>query len=394
MVDRDEDGVGERLRRLRKLRGLTQQQLAARAHVSTSLVKKVEQGTTPASAALVASTARVLGSKPAYLYGTDDREIVEEPNAAVEIDALRTALDAYDDPRPEGRPLTLDAARKRIAALSRYVYGLRYADAARELPGLLHHLYLLAEQPGADGEQARATLHDAYRMVASVAGRLRQADLAAVASERHVQLAPLTGDPLRIAISAYHRSSGYLQHGDYRGGLRVLDRAREHVQSTPVDRAIAVQLNLRSAVLAARAGDSAEADGYIEEARAMASADVPDTPYYNIDASQLNVTVHWCAAPVEQYDGTEAVKRAQQVRVVDRRRPERVGHHHIDMARAWMLHGDRSESLNHLNAARRVAPYNTRYHPAVRETVLALAEADRRATDSLAGFARWAGIRV
>lgn len=64
------------------------------------------------------------------------------------------------------------------------------------------------------------------------------------------------------------------------------------------------------------------------------------------------------------------------------------------MARAWMLHGDRTESIKHLNAARRAAPYNTRYHPAVRETVLALAEADRRATDSLAGFARWAGVQL
>jgi len=392
MVDRD--GVGDRVRRLRKLRGMTQHQLAARAHVSTSLVKKVEQGTAPASAAFVASTARALGSKPAHLYGTDEQEVAEAPNVSVEIDALRGALDAYDDPRPDGLPLTLDAAHHGIDTLSRLVYGLRYAEAARELPGLLHHLYLLAEQPGAQGEKSRATLHDAYRMAASVAGRFRQADLAAVASERHIQLAPLTGDPLRIAISAYHRSSRYLQHGDYREGLRILDRAREHIASTPVDRAIGVQLDLRSAVLAARAGDGAEADGYIEQARATAEAGVPDTPYYNIDASLLNVTIHWCAAPVEQYDGTEAVKRAQRVRVVDRRRPERVGHHHIDMARAWMLHGDRTESIKHLNAARRAAPYNTRYHPAVRETVLALAEADRRATDSLAGFARWAGVQL
>jgi hypothetical protein len=73
---------------------------------------------------------------------------------------------------------------------------------------------------------------------------------------------------------------------------------------------------------------------------------------------------------------------------------ERVGHHHIDMARAWMLHGDRAEALAHLNIARRIAPNNTRHHPAVRETVLALAAADRRTTSSLTSFARWSGVRI
>jgi len=51
-------------------------------------------------------------------------------------------------------------------------------------------------------------------MAASVAGRFRQPDLAAVASERHIQLAPLTGDPLRIVVSAFHRSSRQLQFAD------------------------------------------------------------------------------------------------------------------------------------------------------------------------------------
>jgi hypothetical protein len=104
--------------------------------------------------------------------------------------------------------------------------------------------------------------------------------------------------------------------------------------------------------------------------------------------------VHWCALPVEAWDGSEAVRRGAQVRLADTSRPERIGHHHIDQARAWFLHGDREQTLAELNAARRIAPFNTRHHPAVRETVLAMAEADRRTTVSLASFARWAGIAV
>jgi hypothetical protein len=59
-----------------------------------------------------------------------------------------------------------------------------------------------------------------------------------------------------------------------------------------------------------------------------------------------------------------------------------------------MLHGDRGRALDELNAARRVAPNATRHPPSVRETVLALAAADRRTTGSPAGFARWSGDRL
>jgi hypothetical protein len=122
--------------------------------------------------------------------------------------------------------------------------------------------------------------------------------------------------------------------------------------------------------------------------------DPPARPYYNIDASQLNIDVHWCAVPVENYDGAESIRRAEQVRVVDPSRPERVGHHHIDQARAWLLHGNRERAVAHLNSARRVAADRIRHHPQVHATVMALARADRRVTDSLAGFARWAGVPI
>ena len=74
--------------------------------------------------------------------------------------------------------------------------------------------------------------------------------------------------------------------------------------------------------------------------------------------------------------------------------PSAVGRHWINVARAWTLHGDRTKALGALNQARRITPQKARYSPDVRETVHLLAEHDRRATDSLAGFARWAGITL
>ena len=71
---------------------------------------------------------------------------------------------------------------------------------------------------------------------------------------------------------------------------------------------------------------------------------------------------------------------------------ERIGHHWIDLARGYQLHGDRERSLAALQLARQTSPQQTRYHPQVHETVITLAENDKRRSDTLAGFARWAGI--
>jgi hypothetical protein len=155
---------------------------------------------------------------------------------------------------------------------------------------------------------------------------------------------------------------------------------------------VATQVHLRNAVLFARAGQLDRADEYLTEARAMRQEG--QATYRGIDASMLNIDVHWCALPVEALDGAEAVRRGAEVQLSGQSRSERVGHHHIDQARAWLLHGDRKRCLDELNAARRVAPFNTRHHPSVHETLIALAAADRRRTDSVAGFAKWAGVAV
>src|SRR6266567_2116603 len=57
---REDEHIGARIATERKLAGLTQRLLADRAHVSLSLLRKVEQGSKPASPALVSSVARAL----------------------------------------------------------------------------------------------------------------------------------------------------------------------------------------------------------------------------------------------------------------------------------------------------------------------------------------------
>ncbi|MEV0358852.1 hypothetical protein AB0H71_22620 [Nocardia sp. NPDC050697] len=74
--------------------------------------------------------------------------------------------------------------------------------------------------------------------------------------------------------------------------------------------------------------------------------------------------------------------------------PTRAGHHWQDVSRAWLLVGKPDKALDALNRARRIAPQQTRLHPAVRETVHGIAAAQRRQTHSLTGFASWLGMQV
>jgi hypothetical protein len=282
----------------------------------------------------------------------------------------------------------------RLTELAGQIVRLKYGDAATELAGILRHLYVHANGPDPDGLIAKAALHDAYRMTATVAGRFGQADLAAMASERHIALAPLTGDPMRIAISAFHRSSRHLRNGDYAAGLRMIDRARGEIDDElTAASGVQVQLDLRAAMLAARAGSRDESDAHLEAARDRVNAGgVLETPYRGLDASPTNIAAHWVAAPVEGGDPSTAVQRAGQVEVNDPARPERVGHHYMDVARAHVLNGDRAAAISALNAAREADPVNTRRHPQFHETLRALADQDKRTTDSLPELAHWAGI--
>ena len=152
----DSESVGARIRMLRKLRGVTQRQLADRTHFSESLVKKVEQGSVPPSAAFVAVTARVLQVRPSYLYGTEERELAHQPAVeAAGIADLRVALDGYDDAQPEGEPLTIRQAISQLQAIARSVYRLKYDDAAHTLPVILPHLYLRSAVNGSTSPRKR-----------------------------------------------------------------------------------------------------------------------------------------------------------------------------------------------------------------------------------------------
>jgi transcriptional regulator with XRE-family HTH domain len=391
--------VGHRVARQRKLSGLTQPQLAARAHVSVSLISQVERGLVPASAAFTAAVARALGVDIEALTGQPYGPVLTDPQADhAGIPALRFALDCDEDPDLDSFPMPPAELRTRLDGCEADRAKSRYSKVLAALPELLNHAYLIAEdaQAGHDAEIAWALLDDAYALAHRVSYRFGYYDLATLAARCGREAAARAGDPLRAAVAAFRGTNLRLKRGDYPGALRVIDRAHALIESerSPAAQAVRAHFYLRQGISQARLGARDRADEYIGEARRLVADGVPAHPFYNINASAAHVDIHHVRVPVEMSDGTTAVGRAEQVQIPTDAEPARAGRHQIDIARAWQLHGDRAKALDALNYARRIAPQLTRYHPSVHETVHLLAETDRRATDSLAGFARWAGVTL
>jgi hypothetical protein len=220
--------------------------------------------------------------------------------------------------------------------------------------------------------------------------------LAHLADERARITAVHGEDPLRASVAEWNHALILLFDGSYRTGLRSIDRASSYVDLAPTGApasAVRGASHLRAAILAARQGDTGLADAHLSAAGPLAKAGQERANFYGTKFSGTNLDIHRVAVPVELSDGTTAVSRAATIQLPRTIAPSRSGHYWIDLARAWLPHGDRRRALDSLQQARRVAPQLTRFHPQVHETIQTLAVTDARATNSLANFAAWCGVR-
>jgi transcriptional regulator with XRE-family HTH domain len=326
------DGVGRRIRAARKLApDLTQAAFARRAGFSLSLMKAVEQGRAPASPAFVAAAARVLGMTVFDLYDQPSPRFGEERAAVAELETAVMAGPALAGDDP---PVPLDALEPRVRGVAEMQRRSRYNASSAVMPDLLAEMHTAAAhaRPGTDSEHAHRLLAALYGCTLICLHRLGS-PLAGQAAERAATAARSSGDPLQAALAEAEVGLPLMHRGAHTAAQRLAHGAQASIADAPTSPgALAVRgyLHLRSAILAARCGDAQTADGHLDEA-ADHAAHLPDvSDLYDTAFCTANVQIHSVAAAVE------------------------LG----------------------------------------RETLVVLAEHDRRRTDSLAGFARWAGVRL
>jgi transcriptional regulator with XRE-family HTH domain len=396
-------GVGARVAAIRKTRGWTARELARRARVSYSLLAKAETGAVPATPALIGAVARALGVDVTRITGQPYEDAGGAAILQGTVAPLRRALLAYDlPPETDVGPRPMNALRAEVVAVSLLGRQARYLRLSQSLPPLLDELQVAIAAAGEPDRPALyALLAEAYGGISGLAHQLGYADLRALTLDRIEWAARLSGDPLRVARTQWSRGASLLGAAAYDHGLALMERTRAEIgggrmaELSEPARSVYGSLHLRSAVLAARAGRREQSDAHLAEAQGVAATVRAGANHYGLEFGSGNVALHRVSAAVEMADGPLALNRARDAERADHLGglpPVRVGRYHIEVARAWLYHGDSRQALAALRRARRVAPQQARCHPMVREAVLAIAHAEPRPSEELRSFAAWLGI--
>lgn len=103
---------------------------------------------------------------------------------------------------------------------------------------------------------------------------------------------------------------------------------------------------------------------------------------HSVTFSLGNVVIHGVSAALEMSDQTKALRLNREadpahIAVLPN---SRLGHHHMDLARAWLWDGNRDQALTELETAERIAPQLVRNHPVARATLRKIIYAERAAT--------------
>ncbi len=392
--------IGARISAERKLRGFSQQQLAARAHVSHSLLTKVEQGRRPASPALVTAVARALDVDRGQLTGQPFRAPRDRDHAVHDMvprlrqEILATALTPSED-RPTPSLPALSAA---VTAITHAAERADLALIGERLPTLLADLRLAAHTTsGQDREQVMRQWAQAFGAARGFTQNLGYFDLSTVIANHYDTIAAASGDPLCMTLGITKHAQDLVAVGRHDQAQQLLQQARDQLEpllasNAPEVLSVFGYLHLRSALATARAADPVRTDEHWREAAAYAARLDGEPNHYGLWFGPSNIGIWGVGLAVELVDGPLAIRRGKQLTISPALPPARLGHHYIDLARAQLLTGHRQASLVSLQSARRISPQQTRYHPMVRETIAGIAHAERRSTESLRNIAAWVGI--
>ncbi|MER7760794.1 helix-turn-helix transcriptional regulator [Streptomyces sp. NPDC097619] len=385
------DHTGARIKRLRLERHLTQQALSDLSQVPYSTLTKTEQGVIAASPHVIAAVARALRVEVATVTGQPYVSELRADQLDVLIRPIREALDVYDlgvdpDITPRDRRLLADEAEGLLVA----VRAGEIKRAAGEVAGLIQEVTTAAHS-----ERSRESwqlLASTYRTAYDVASKLGYYDLAAIALARMDWAAERASDAVVGGMYRYMRALTYLREGEYRIGERLVALGLHTLEQADAGRqreAVTGQLHLGAAVMAGRSKDASQAEGHLREAERIATGTGEAVDVHWLAFGPTNVAVHRVSVLAELDEYGQAAEEGGRIRIPGSWPASRRSHHHAELARAQMWSGDLDGSFRNLQAARKAAPQQARYHQTVRETYAGLEAARRRLPESFLSYGSW-----
>jgi transcriptional regulator with XRE-family HTH domain len=382
-VDTNTDAtVGMNVRRARRYRGLTLEQLAGRIGRSKGWLSMVENGRIRLEKRQdVAAIAEVLDVSADTILGQPAPEIRpgETPR---NLTSLRTVLldTAIDDP-PDipARPLSV------LAPLADDVdQALRKADydtMLLHLPGLLGELQVrTAAAGGAGRDQALRLLILASASATIMLKHFGRTDLAWISADRGRQAAALLGDPVWSAAAAFEVAHAHSSANKSRALMamsRTADRLEPLIGDDRFAHEVYGMVRLSAALAYAVQGDHSEAAAQGAEAARIA-APLGDRPEAWEVFGIANVGVWRTSLAVEAGNAESAMAFAGKVQpraLASGNRRAALG---MEKARALVMLGQHSAAVTELYRAERLSPAQVRNSPLIRELVAQLMDRARR----------------
>lgn len=387
--------IGRRVRRARLRLGMPQADLAAALKKSQGWVSKMERGLIELDrVGLLNQVAAELHVHPNDLIGRPYNSSPDENQWQVAASSILRELRRYDlAPVFDGTPRPAGQLWQETTRLHRLRDAAANVAIMQVLPDLFREARALAElATGHEREEAFALYAVCCKFAHTAAHALGHPELVAMSCERAAWSARLSGDSVMPAVADWMRVWDMWATADWEDAMALSDRAigtvqQGYDQGEPLAVRAWGSLQLRAAVSAARGGRTAEAEDRIGHAKAAADrlgqyAGPPVYDRHSLTFSPGNVQIHAISVALEMREQRKAlaINRHTPQDLVAALPNSRQGHHHMDLARAWLWDGNRDKAVKELETAERIAPQLIRNHPIARSTLRSIVYAERAVT--------------
>jgi transcriptional regulator with XRE-family HTH domain len=382
MVD---ETLGDRLRKQRRDRNMTQEQLAEASGVSLVMIQKTEQGRRVPRLPILLRLANVLDIPLSDLV--DNRPRLNGHSEGASVLAVRDALlnpallpDAGLD-EDHGEPLPLGQLQSMLAQASQFYWSGEFAKLVAMTPAFLAEASYAA---AADGPEASAVLAQAYDLSSALMVHMGKEDLAAIGAERAIAAAKASGDELLWAMEFGNYAWVMLHQGrlDESEQLAVTVAQRVEPSFSASDTHVAVFGSLLMTALAPAAAAGRGVEHYVSMASAAAAKVGRRVPVYQTSFAPATVHMQVCHANAVLGEPGKALLAAQKIGPGDLTGIS-WGRHLLDVAQAHVDAHHPKAAVTALNRARTVSPTWFRHQGVARSLVDNLYEQERRVSPEL-----------
>ncbi|UQT55996.1 helix-turn-helix transcriptional regulator [Streptomyces durmitorensis] len=370
------EDLGRTLRRLRRLAGLTQEELAERSDVSVDVIRQLEQRRKhSARLPTLHALANGLGVELTALLGDPPAVSSTGENDGPRFVAVRRAIMPAlwgPEPKPPEPGFSLTALRERIADGWTQYHSAEFDTVMQALPDMISDAQTATVSSSDDDRGAGfAALGKVLQLAGHVAVRMGKTDLALISLERAIDAAGQSSDPLLRPMIVNSVAWTYQRQGRLGDALSIALHAADDTKDsghtgTADGLKVWGALTMSAATSASRSNDYERAAALMAHAEKEAArvAKLPqgsDSRMVSV-FSPSSVRIERVRLAVQYGHPEEALKLAKGMRLSKDTPPSWRTWLLLDVARAHTDLGSAGEAVKSLESLRRVAPTWMQHH--------------------------------